>query len=236
MKIETIEILVANLHDKTEYIIHIRNLKQTLNHGIVLKKVHRVIKFNQNAWLKPYIDLNTDLRKKAKNDFEKDFLMNNAVFGKTMENVRKHRGIKLVTKERRRNYLASEPNYHTTMFFEENLLATEMKKAEILMNKPVHLGLSILELSKILMYGFWCDYVKLKYSEKLNYVIWIHIVSFYTKKTDNSYKDIAEDVETRLDTSNYELDRPLRKGKNKKVIGLMKNELDRKILTKFVGL
>ena len=236
MKIETIEILVANLHDKTEYIIHIRNLKQTLNHGIVLKKVHRVIKFNQNAWLKPYIDLNTDLRKKAKNDFEKDFLMNNAVFGKTMENVRKHRGIKLVTKERRRNYLASEPNYHTTMFFEENLLATEMKKAEILMNKPVHLGLSILELSKILMYGFWCDYVKLKYSEKLNYVIWIHIVSFYTKKTDNSYKDIAEDVETRLDTSNYELDRPLRKGKNKKVIGLMKNELGRKILTKFVGL
>ena len=96
--------------------------------------------------------MNTDLRKKAKNDFEKDFfkLMNNAVFGKTMENVRKHRDIKLVTTERRRNYLVSEPNYHTTKFFTENLLAIEMKKTEILMNKPVHLGPSILELSKIL--------------------------------------------------------------------------------------
>ena len=134
MKIEKVEKLVANLHDKTEYVIHIRNLKQALNHGLVLKKVHRVIKFNQNAWLKPYIDMNTDLRKKAKNDFETDFLklINNAVFGKTMENVRKHRDIKLVTTERRRNYLVSEPNYHTTKFFTETLLAIEMKKQRYL--------------------------------------------------------------------------------------------------------
>ena len=146
LKIRKVEKLVANLHDKTEYVIHIRNLKQALNHGLVLKKVHRVIKFNQNAWLKPFIDMNTDLRKKTKNDFEKDSfkLMNNAVFGKTIENVRKHRDIKLVTTERRRNYLVSEPNYHTRKFFTENLLAIEMKKTEILMNKPVCLGLSIL--------------------------------------------------------------------------------------------
>ena len=99
-----------------------------------MKKVHRVIKFNQNAWLKPYIDMNTKLRQKAKNNFEKDFfkLMNNAVFGKTMENVRKHRDIKLVTTERRRNYLVSEPNYHTTKFFTETLLAIEMKKQRYL--------------------------------------------------------------------------------------------------------
>ena len=146
MKIEKVEKLVANLHDKTEYVIHIANLKQALKNGLILKKVHRVIKFNQNAWLKPYIDMNTDLRKKAKNDFEKDFfkLMNNAVFGKTMENVRKHRDIKLVTTEKRRNYLVSEPNHHTTKFFTENLLAIEMKKTEILMNKLVHLRLPIL--------------------------------------------------------------------------------------------
>ena len=156
MKIEKVEKLVANLHDNTEYVIHIRNLKQALNHGLVLKKVYKVIKYNQNASLKPYIDMNIDLRKKAKNDFEKDFvkLMNNAVFGNTMENVRKHRNIKLVTTERRRNYLVSEPNYYTTNSFLKDSLATEMKKTEILMNKPVYLGLSILELSKILMYDF----------------------------------------------------------------------------------
>ena len=93
--------------------------------------------------------------------------MNNAVFGKTMENVRKHRDIKLVVTERRRNYLVPEPNYHTTKFFAENLLAIEMKKAEILINKPAYLGLSILELIKILMYEFWYNYVKPKYGEKM---------------------------------------------------------------------
>ena len=99
------EKLASNLHDKTEYIIHIRNFKKALNHSLVLKEVHKMIKFNENAWLKPHIDMNTDLRKKAKNDFEKDFfkLMINAVSGKTMENVRKHRDIKLVTTERRRS-------------------------------------------------------------------------------------------------------------------------------------
>ena len=130
MKIEKVKKLVANFHDKTEYVVHIRNLKQTLNHELVFKKVLKVIKFNQNAWLKSYIDMNTNLRKKAKYDFEKDFfkLINNAVFRKTMGNMRKHRDIKLVTTERRRNYLVSEPSYHTTDFFTENLSAIKMKQ------------------------------------------------------------------------------------------------------------
>ena len=117
-----------------------RNLKQALNHELVLKKeVHRIIKFNQKAWLKPNIDINTDLSKKAKTGFEKNFLklINNAVFGKTMKNVRKIRNIKLLAAEKRRNYLVSEPKV-----------------------------LSILELNKIIMYEFWYDYVKPRYGEK----------------------------------------------------------------------
>ena len=106
--------------------------------------------------------MNTELRKKAKSDFENDFfnLMNNAVFGKTMGNVRKHRDIKLVTTAKRRNKLVSEPNYYTIKCFSENLVATEMKKTKIKINKPIYLGLSILEISKILMYEFWYEYTK----------------------------------------------------------------------------
>ena len=146
-----------------------------------MTKVHRVIKFNQIAWLELYIDMNTDLRKKAKNDFEKDFFkfMNDAVFGKAMENVRKHRDIKLITAERRRNYLVSEANYHTTKFFTELLLTTEMKKAEILMNKPVYLGLSILDSSKILMCEFWYDYVNQSMIKKQTCVISNFDISFH---------------------------------------------------------
>ena len=103
MKIDKCKKLVCNLYDKKGYVVHIRSLKQALNHGLILKTVYRVIQFNQQAWLNPYIDMNTELRKQGKNNFEKDFfkLMNNSVFGKTMENVRKHRDIKLVTTDKR---------------------------------------------------------------------------------------------------------------------------------------
>ena len=167
MKNEKVEKLVANLHDKTEYVIHIRNLKQALNHGLVLEKVHRVIKFNENVWLKSYINMNADLRKKAKNSFERDFFK--------------------------------------------------------LMNNAVYLGFSILELSKILMYEFWYDYVEPKYGEKAKFCYMDKDSFIVYIKTDDIYKHIAEDVETRFHTLNYQLDRPLPKGKNKKVIGLMKN-------------
>ena len=145
MKIEKVEKLVTNLLDKTEYVIHIRNLRQESNHGLILKKVHRVIKFNQKAWLKPYIDMNTKIRQKPKNSFEKHFLklMNSAFFRKAMENVRKHRNSKLVKTESRRNYLVSESNYYTTKFFTQNILTIEMRKTQILMNKSVYFVLSI---------------------------------------------------------------------------------------------
>ena len=160
--------LVCNLNDKKNYIVHINALKQALDHGLKLKKVHRVIEFEQEAWLKEYIDVNTELRKKATNDFEKDFfkLMNNAVFGKTMENVRKHRDIKLVKSDKKRNKLVSEPKFHAMKLIDNNLAIIEMRKVKVKINRPIYLGLSILDISKIAMYEFWYDYVKSKYQDK----------------------------------------------------------------------
>ena len=184
------------------------------------------------------IDINTKLRQKAKNNFEEDFfkLMNNAVFGKTVENVKKHRNIKLVTTEKRRNYLVSEPNCHTTKLFTENLLAIEMIKIQILMNKPVYLGLSILDLSKTVMYQFSYDYVKPKYVESVKLCYMDAGIFIPHVKTDDICKDIAENVETRFDTSNFKIDRLLPKGKNEIIIGLMKNELGGQIMKEFVWL
>ena len=162
--------------------------------------------------------------------------MNNSVFGKTMEYVRKHRIIKLATTKMRRKYLVSEPNYHTTKFFTENLLTIEIRKTQILMNELVYLGLSILDLSKTVMYELWYDYVKPKYDENAE-LCFMDTDSFIVHiKTDDIYKNIADEVETRFDTSNFEIDRPLPKGKNKKVIGLIKDESGGQIMKEFVGL
>ena len=156
MKINKFEKLVCNTRNKENYIMRIVSLKQALKYGLILLKVHKVIEFEQEAWLKPYIMMNTELRMQAKNDFEKDFfkLMNNAVFGKTMEHVRNHRDIKIVTTDKRRSILASEPNYHSTKYISKDLLIMEMKKAEIKMNEPIYLGQAILDLSKTLMCEF----------------------------------------------------------------------------------
>ena len=160
---------MCDLHNKTKYVVHVKSLKQALNHELKLKKVHRIIEFNQEAWLKPYIDMNTELRKLAKDDFQKDLfkLMNNAVFGKTMKNIRKHRDIKLVATDKKRNKLVSEPNYHTMNFISEDLSIIEMNKTKVKMNKPIYLRLSILDISKILMYELWYDFMKPKYNDNM---------------------------------------------------------------------
>ena len=141
MEINKCKKLVCNLYNKKKYVAHINTLKRALNHGLKLKKIRRVIEFNQEAWLKPYIDMNTELRKLTKNDFEKNFLklMNNSVFGKTMENIRKHRDIKLVATDKKRSKLVSEPNYHAINLISENLSIIEMKKTKVKTNKPIYL-------------------------------------------------------------------------------------------------
>ena len=182
--------------------------------------------------------MNTELRKLAKDDFEKDLfkLMNNAVFGKTMENIRKHRNIKLVTTDTERNKLVSEPNYHTINYISEDLSIIEMNKTKVKMNKPIYLGLSILDISEILMYEFWYDYMKPTYNDNAK-LCYMNTDSFVMNiKTNDFYKDIANVVEKRFDTSNYEVNRPLPTGKNKNVIGLMKDELGGKIISELVTL
>ena len=223
---------------KKTYVVHIKSLKQALNHGLKLKKIHRIIEFNQKAWLKPYIETNTELRKLAKDDFEKNFfkLMNNAVFGKTMENIRKHRDITLVTTDKKRIKLVSEPNYHTMNYISEDLSIIEMNKSRVKMNKPIYLGLSILDISKILMYEFGYDYMKPKYDDNVKFCYMDTDSFIMSIKTNDFYKDIANDVEKRFDSSNYEVNRPLPTGKNKKVIRLMQDELGGKIITEFVTL
>ena len=164
--------------------------------------------------------------------------MINSVFGKTMENLRKHRDIKLVTTDEKRSKLISEPNYHTIKRFSENLLAIEMKKTKVKMNKPVYLGMLILDISKMLMYKFWYDYIEPKYEDraKLCYTdndsLIIHII------TEIFFEDIADDVIKWVDTSNYEWNdkRPLPMDMNKKVYGFFKDELGRKIMKEFVAL
>ena len=235
MKINKFSKLACTVQNKEKYVIHISALKQALNHGLILKEVHRVIQLNQEAWLKPYIDMNTELRTKAKNDFEKDFfkLMNNSVFGKTMENVRNHRDIKLVATNKQRSRLASEPNYHSTKYISKDLLIMEMKKVEVKMNKLIYLDQAILDISKTLMYEFWYDYIKTKYGDKAR-LCYMDTGSFIINiKTEGFYKDIANDVNEWFDTSNYDKKdkRPLPIGINKNVIGMFKDELGGNIIT-----
>ena len=184
--------------------------------------------------------MNTELRKNAKNDFEKSFfkLMNNSVFGKTMENVRNQRDIRIVTTDNRRSILASEPNQHSTKYISKDLLIMEMKKTEVKMNKPIYLGQAILEPSKTLMCEFWYDYIKPKYGDK-GRLCYMDTEGFFMPiKTEDFYKDIAGDVERWFDTSNYdEKDkRPLLISKSKKVIGNFKDELGGTIMAEFCAL
>ena len=205
MKIDKCKKLDCNLHNKKKYVVHLKSLKQALNHGLKLKHIHRIIEFNQKAWLKSYIDMNTKLRKLAKYDFEKDLfkLMNNAVFGKAMENIRKHRDITLVTTDKKRNTLVSEPDYHTINYISEDLSIIEMNKTKVKMNKPIYLGLSILDISKILMYEFWYDYMKPKHHDNVK-LCYMDTDSFIMNiKMSDFYKDISNDVEKRFDMSNY---------------------------------
>ena len=235
-----IEKLIPNLRNKEKYVVHYKNLKQYLSLGLKLKRIHKGIKFEESKWLEPYINMNTKLRAKAHNDFEKEFfkLMNNSVFGKTMENIRNRQNIKLISNRDMAKKYTAKPNFKHLNIFCEELIAIHMKKTSLTFNKPLYLGLCILDLSKTVMYEFHYNYIKPKYGSKANLLYTDTDSLMYEIETEDFYKDISGDVKDRFDTSNFKPNHPsgIPTGCNKKVLGVFKDEVGGKIIEKFVGL
>ena len=203
-----------------------------------LVKIHRILQFQQAPWLKSYIDFNTRQRAAATNDFEKNFfkLMNNSVFGKTMENLRNCRNINLVEHEFSAERYAAQPTFKSYRVFQDNLMAIERKKASLLLNKPIYVGFAVLDLSKTLMYDFHYNYIKIKYPGNQSKLLFTDTDSLcYLIRTDSIHQDMYADKQL-FDFSDYEKDSAFYNADNKKVIGKMKDETHGINILEFVGL
>ena len=240
LKVNNVEKLIPNLNDKKKYVVHYENLKLYESLGLKITKIHRGINFRESDWMKEYIDLNTRLRACAANDFEKDFfkLMNNSVFGKTMENIRNRVDIQLVNTPTKAKKLVVKPNFNHCTIFSRRLCAIDMKKKSLTFDKPVYIGMCILDISKTLMYDFHYNYIRSKYGEKAKLLFTDTDSLAYEVETKDFYKDIASDVVDKFDTSNFSKDHPsgIQVGVNKKVVGMFKDEAGGKIIEEFVGL
>ena len=229
--------LILNLNDKSKYVVHIRTLQFYLKHGLKLKKIHRAIKFEQKEILKPYIEFNTEKRKNARNDFEKDIfkLLNNAVFGKTMEDKRKHLDFEIVSDERRFMKCVNNPSFKHSHIINENLVGVEKQKPKLKLDKPIFIGMSILDLSKQHMYKFYYDVMKPKYEENIR-MVYTDTDSFaFHTKTDDIYQDLKE-INDEMDFSGYDKNHQCYDATNKKVLGKFKDECEGKRMTGFIGL
>ena len=235
---EKLKKLVPNLYDKKNYICHIKNLQYYLSKGLILTKVHRVLEFKQSNWLKKYIDFNTNERAKSKNDFEKDMfkLMNNAVFGKTMEDMRGRVDIQLISDEKQYKKIVCKPQFMQQKIYSENLVAVKQVKKTITLNKPIYIGVAVLDLSKLHMYQFHYDYIKPKYGDKATLLFTDTDSLCYKIETADIYKDM-DDNKGLFDRSGYEMDGFRKQDNlNKKVIGKFKDETDGVPIVEFVGL
>ena len=228
--------LVQNLYHKKHYVLHYRSLKQYMSHGLQLKKIHRAIGFTQSPWLKSYIDFNMVKRKNAQNDFEKDFfkLMNNSVFGKTMGNIRKRVHVELVNNAKRLRKLCAKPNFQCFKIFNEDLVAVNLEKVNIVLNRPIYAGFCILDISKTFMYAFHYDYMQLSMVRRRGYYSLTDSLCYKVEVAD-IYQEIFKDKH-RFDTSNFEKHHFLYDNTNKKVSGKMKDECGGAVVEEFVGL
>ena len=233
------EKLLLTLEDKEKYVVHYKNLQFYISQGMKLKKVHRVLEFDQEPWMKPYIKMNTDFCKQAKSEFETDFykLMNNSVFGKTMENLRNRVDVKIVRagETNKIRKLVSDPSYDRFTLFSHDMAGIHMHKRRLVLNKPVHTGMTILENSKILMYDFYYNHLKARYGPRCELIytdtdsLLLHI------QTEDMYKDMKANS-WHYDTSNYPKDHSLYDVRNKKVLGKMKDECGGELIEELVAL
>ena len=229
--------LIPTLSNKKKYVLHYRNLQLYTDLGLKVTKIHRVLEFNQSPWLKQYIDFNTEKRKNAKNAFEKDFfkLMNNSVFGKTMENIRKRVDVRLITDEKKLLKHSSKPTYVSSKIFNENLVAVHKIKETLTLNRPAYVGMCILDLSKTLMYDFHYNYIKKKYGDKAKLLFTDTDSLTYEIEADDVYQDFFNDKD-KFDNSDYSESSPYFDKANKKVIGRFKDEASGIPIIEFVGL
>ena len=229
--------LIPTLRDKKEYVLHYRNLQLYLDLGLKIKKIHRVLKFDQSLWLKQYIDFNTEKRKNAKNSFKKDFfkLMDNSVFGKTTENLRKRVDVRLVTDGKKLDKLTSKPTYVSSKIFNENLMAVHKVKETLTLNRLAYVGMCILDLSKTLMYNFHYGYIKRMYGNKAKLLFTDTDSLTCEIETEDVYKDFWNDKDM-FDNSDYPESSPYYCNADKKVIGKYKDEACGVPITEFVGL
>ena len=229
--------LIPNLMDKTKYVVHYRNLQLYLQLGLKLKKIHRVIEFDQHPLMKRYIDFNTLHRQNASNPFDKDFfkLMNNSVFGKTIENQRSKVDVKLVNDKRTRTKLVSQPHFKSMKIFTEDFTGTEMTKKSIQLNKPIYCGFMILDNSKVVMYDFHYNFVKACYGSQATLLFTDTDSLVYEIKTEDVYRDMFERKEL-FDLSDYPTDCPFHDEAYRKVLGKFKDETAFVPIIELVGL
>jgi hypothetical protein len=234
-----VEKLVPNLHNKKRYVLHYRNLQLYISLGLKLTKIHRALRFEQSPWMEPYIRMNTGLRKQATSDFEKDLykLMNNSVFGKTMENLRRRVNVKLVRshEEDKLRRLIASPGFARANIFDDDLAAIQVHKSRLILNRPVYVGMSVLDLSKTLMYDFYYNQMKAQYGDCCQLLYTDTDSLLLEIETGDVYRDMAMHAEL-YDTSDYPQEHPLHNTANKKVLGKMKDECAGRPIVEYVGL